>query len=158
MRRQIVIRLSIIDRTDPTKKRPLEISVDAPFRILSDQVTENINTLPIYSPPKTIQCMSQHEYNCSQAPEALCVTRPPTDGTFNEPRRPKKELITTSLNSGPANLHCCEQVHHSRPAKSHVQPPTYLFRALPFNPPAFEDEGPPLSPEPPPPLYRLLSH
>jgi hypothetical protein len=46
---QILIRLSRSDPTDPNERKDFEIAINAPFRILSSELTEATTTLPAYS-------------------------------------------------------------------------------------------------------------
>ncbi|KAH7382115.1 hypothetical protein BKA66DRAFT_418234 [Pyrenochaeta sp. MPI-SDFR-AT-0127] len=154
---KIIIRLSMVDRTDSNKRRLFEISVDSPIRILSHQVTEAINTLPTYSAPDSICSRCMNERDCSKAPEVCCATHVHLVSTSDTPNRHQEDSYATLSSSELADHSLLRQVHIGRPVESYLRRPTYLFRALSFDPPAFEDKGPPLSLEAPPPPYKQLA-
>ncbi|OAL44721.1 hypothetical protein IQ07DRAFT_521386 [Pyrenochaeta sp. DS3sAY3a] len=145
---KIVIRLSTVDQANPIKRRNYEICVDSPFRVLSQHVTESVTTLPSYSAPDPTSgtCIQEQEHICTK-------TLVPTSAM---PSRPRKDSAATLFSSKLASHGFPLEVQSEGPAEILLERPTYLFRAVSFDPPAFEDEGPPLSLEAPPPMYESL--
>lgn len=148
----------MVDQTDSNKRRLFEISIDSPFRILSHKVTDAITTLPSYSAPKPIYGTCMPECDCSKATGICCATCFHIVPTSESPNRPHEDTTATSLNPELAHHTYPQQLDIGHPVESYLPRPTYLFRSLSFDPPPFEDEGPPLSLKPPPPVYKPLPH
>jgi hypothetical protein len=149
------MRLSTTDQTDSTKRRYFDISVNSPFRILSHQATEAITTLPAYSAPQSIGNSQMPEPGCPMDPEVYCNARFYFFPTSDTPTRSQEKSIATLSSLGLASL---QQRHIYGSVDSSLHRSTHLFRPLSFHVPVFEDEGPPLSLEAPPPLYEPWPH
>ncbi|KAL8835752.1 MAG: hypothetical protein Q9170_003184 [Blastenia crenularia] len=150
---KIVMRLSKPDQIDPSKRRHFEISIDSPLHILSCRATQANIALPAYTSPESVTLLTEHaECGCPGAqrrrnsPSSLL----PQLQTLNASRTSldSEEPFSAGLTRPPAA--------HLHDPNSGVSRPIHLLRSPSFNPPAFEDSGPPPPMITPPPQYDSI--
>ena len=154
---KLVMRLSKPDKTDPTKRRHFEISIDSPFHILSCQATQANTALPAYSSPEPLVG------NNAQMPECGCPNAP-IRRTSPTGRVPTLSSISRSRNNSDATMPTPmptlarpQAAHIGGPNDNVVQRPIHLLRVPSFAPPEFSEEEPPPPLETPPPLYESIA-
>jgi len=154
---KLVMRLSKPDKTDPSKRRHFEISIDSPFHILSCQATQANTALPAYSSPEPLVG------NNAQMPECGCPNAP-IRRTSPTGRVPTLSSISRSRNNSDATMPTPmptlarpQAAHIGGPNDNVVQRPIHLLRVPSFAPPEFSEEEPPPPLETPPPLYESIA-
>lgn len=154
---KIVMRLSKPDKTDPTKRRHFEISIDSPFHILSCQATQANTALPAYSSPEPMtEDARRPDCGCPGAP--VRRTSPTSFvPTLSSITRSRGNSANSDITVASPDLARPQQAHFGGQIDPSLQRPIHLMRAPSFGPPQFEDEEPPPPLETPPPLYETIA-
>src|ERR1700761_5106507 len=165
--RQIVLRLSRPDASDPTKQRHFEISIDSPFHILSCQATQNNLFLPAYTSPDQPSGGDPRQYQCGCPGSPVRRNSPPTYvptlSTFGvqsptDSTESSIDLAGVNIQPPPAAHISGDALPSNNASLVNVAPrPMHIIRVPSYNPPAFDDEEPPPPLETPPPQYDSIA-
>lgn len=144
------MRLSRQDKSDPSKRRHFEISIDSPLHILSCRATQANTALPAYS--SAAPSMGRGGPAACQCPGS--TSRPSSTDPSRASRTsstPGRDHVSAAGlgNGGSITI----------PPIAHImnlQRPIHLLRHPSFDPPAFDAEVPPPPLMSPPPRYESV--